>query len=152
MILGQNVRIEAGKVISYATEVATIDHENNRVLRLGYWSATTSKHINMAAAALGYSVEDRLLVYLTAGHFVICNTLREASEAVREYIKTSGVGARRWTGGAIKHPIKGHIAQVTFNGRVMLKGLHAKKHLTTYVDNVPFGVEAKNLDLTTNQL
>lgn len=51
-------RQEGDKIISYTTHVATIDHSNKTVKRLGYWSKTTSKHINHAARQLGYTVTD----------------------------------------------------------------------------------------------
>jgi len=41
-------------IYSYNTKVAEIDHRNGVVKPLGYWSVTTSKHINYAAAQLGY--------------------------------------------------------------------------------------------------
>lgn len=46
------------KIISYATHVATIDPASKAVKRLGYWSKTTSRHINHAARELGYKVTD----------------------------------------------------------------------------------------------
>ena len=52
----QNLRVEDLKVYSYATHVATIDHETQAVTRHGYWSQTTSKHINYVASELGYKV------------------------------------------------------------------------------------------------
>lgn len=51
-------KLDGNKVISYATHVATIDHESKTVKRLGYWSRTTSRHINHAARELGYKVTD----------------------------------------------------------------------------------------------
>ena len=46
-----NLRIDRDRVISYATHVATIEGSTLRVL--GYWSKTTTKHINYVAAELG---------------------------------------------------------------------------------------------------
>ena len=43
----QNLRIEGFKVWSYTTHVATIEGQN--LIVLGYWSQTTSKHINYVA-------------------------------------------------------------------------------------------------------
>lgn len=44
-----NLHIEGNKVISYQTHVATIDGENGILQVHGYWSMTTSKHINYVA-------------------------------------------------------------------------------------------------------
>ena len=52
----QNLRLEGNKVISYTTHVANIDHPNKVVEALGWWSVTTSKHINYVAKELGYTV------------------------------------------------------------------------------------------------
>lgn len=49
----QNLRIDGDKVISYATHVATIDRANSTLLVHGWWSKTTSKHINYVASELG---------------------------------------------------------------------------------------------------
>ena len=53
-----NLTVQGTDVISYVTKVAVIDHKNEQVVRLGYWSATTSKHINYVASELGYKVAD----------------------------------------------------------------------------------------------
>lgn len=45
----QNLRIDGSKVYSYATHVATIDHAARKLLVHGWWSSTTSKHINHVA-------------------------------------------------------------------------------------------------------
>lgn len=45
----QNLRIDGNKVFSYSTHVATIDSANRRLLVHGWWSVTTSKHINHVA-------------------------------------------------------------------------------------------------------
>jgi hypothetical protein len=42
-------------IYSYNTKVAEINHKNKVVVPLGYWSVTTSKHINYAAKELGYN-------------------------------------------------------------------------------------------------
>lgn len=52
----QNLRIEGNKVWSYTTHVATID--GNNLIVLGYWSHTTSKHINHVADELGLTKVD----------------------------------------------------------------------------------------------
>ena len=43
-------------VQSYATRVARIDYEKMELIVLGYWSMTTSKHINYAGSELGLTV------------------------------------------------------------------------------------------------
>lgn len=47
----QNLRQIGDDIWSYSTKVATI--EDNKLKQLGYWSVTTQKHINYAAAELG---------------------------------------------------------------------------------------------------
>jgi hypothetical protein len=49
----QNLHIEGNKVFSYSTHVATIDREHGQLLVHGYWSMTTSKHINYVANEYG---------------------------------------------------------------------------------------------------
>ena len=44
-----NLRIEGSKVYSYQTHVATIDYAGRRLLVHGWWSVTTSKHVNHVA-------------------------------------------------------------------------------------------------------
>jgi len=46
-----NLRVVDNRVISYTTHVATIEGSALRVL--GYWSKTTTKHINYVASELG---------------------------------------------------------------------------------------------------
>lgn len=43
-------------VYSYGTKVARIDTKKRVLWKLGYWSVTTSKHINYAAKQLGLRV------------------------------------------------------------------------------------------------
>lgn len=43
-------------VQSYTTAVARIDHEAKEVIELGYWSMTTTKHVNYVAAQYGYRI------------------------------------------------------------------------------------------------
>jgi len=52
----QNLKVEGNNVYSYSTHVATINHENKTVEILGYWSMTTSKHINYVARECGYKI------------------------------------------------------------------------------------------------
>ncbi len=49
----QNLTVDGCFVISYSTVVATIDFPNNTIQALGYWSKTTTKHINYVAAEFG---------------------------------------------------------------------------------------------------
>ena len=51
-----NLRVVDNRVISYTTHVATIEGDTLRVLGYwsqGYWSQTTTKHINYVASELG---------------------------------------------------------------------------------------------------
>ena len=52
----KNLRVDSNNVYSYNTKVATIDHENKSVTPLGWWSSTTTKHINHVASEYGYSL------------------------------------------------------------------------------------------------
>ena len=47
----KNLKVEGDKVISYTTHVATI--KDGKLYVLGYWSQTTSKHINYVACQYG---------------------------------------------------------------------------------------------------
>ena len=47
----ENLHIDGDRVISYTTHVATIEGDTLRVL--GYWSRTTTKHVNYVATELG---------------------------------------------------------------------------------------------------
>jgi hypothetical protein len=50
----QNLKIEGSKVISYVTHVANIKGDELEVL--GYWSATTSRHISYVAQELNLTI------------------------------------------------------------------------------------------------
>ena len=52
----ENLRVTDTAVYSYDTEVAKIDDKKRTVTPLGYWSVTTSKHINYVAREYGYEV------------------------------------------------------------------------------------------------
>lgn len=52
----KNLRYDDEFVYSYNTKVAKIDHRHKMVITLGYWSPTTSKHINYVAKEMGYKV------------------------------------------------------------------------------------------------
>uniref|UniRef100_A0A6H1ZZ22 DUF8033 domain-containing protein n=1 Tax=viral metagenome TaxID=1070528 RepID=A0A6H1ZZ22_9ZZZZ len=49
----QNLRVDDSKVFSYDTHVATIDCAAHKLLIHGYWSVTTSKHVNHVADVYG---------------------------------------------------------------------------------------------------
>ena len=51
-----NLKTDDNFVYSYNTKVAEIDHLNKVVTPLGWWSVTTSKHINYVASEYGYKV------------------------------------------------------------------------------------------------
>ena len=51
----QNLRQIGDDIWSYSTKVATI--EDNKLKQLGWWSVTTQKHINYAAAELGLELD-----------------------------------------------------------------------------------------------
>ena len=53
----ENLLVSDDFVFSYLTKVAEIDHINRIVKPLGWWSATTSKHINYVARSYNYKVE-----------------------------------------------------------------------------------------------
>ena len=57
----QNLHIEGDKVISYTTHVATIDSANRKLYVHGWWSVTTSKHINYVASEYGLIKEEKKL-------------------------------------------------------------------------------------------
>ena len=53
----QNLRATEDGVYSYDTRVAFIDHSNRTIKPLGWWSVTTSKHINYVGSEYGYKVQ-----------------------------------------------------------------------------------------------
>jgi hypothetical protein len=55
----QNLSITDTNVYSYHTKVADIDHVNKTVTPLGWWSVTTSKHINYVAGHFSYTVKEQ---------------------------------------------------------------------------------------------
>jgi hypothetical protein len=55
----KNLHIVGNKVISYTTHVATIDSKNRNLIRLGWWSQTTSKHINYVASQYDLTIVDK---------------------------------------------------------------------------------------------
>lgn len=50
----KNLSYDNEFVYSYKTKVAEIDHAHKLIKTLGYWSMTTTKHINYAARILNY--------------------------------------------------------------------------------------------------
>ena len=52
----ENLHIEGDKVVSYVTHVATIDRDAGVLHVHGYWSVTTSKHVNHVARELGLAL------------------------------------------------------------------------------------------------
>ena len=52
----KNLNVEGNKVYSYNTHVATI--EGSKLVKHGWWSVTTSKHINHVADVYGLEVVD----------------------------------------------------------------------------------------------
>jgi len=53
----QNLRATEDHIYSYDTKVAEIDHKNKQITPLGWWSVTTSKHINYVGSEYGYEVQ-----------------------------------------------------------------------------------------------
>jgi hypothetical protein len=53
----QNLRATYNHIYSYETKVAEIDHETRTIKPLGWWSMTTSKHINYVGSEYGYEVQ-----------------------------------------------------------------------------------------------
>ena len=52
----QNLKADEKNVYSYNTKVAEINHIYREIKCLGYWSMTTSKHINFVASEYNYKV------------------------------------------------------------------------------------------------
>tara|TARA_Y100001963_G_scaffold134064_1_gene194301 strand:+ start:542 stop:754 length:213 start_codon:yes stop_codon:yes gene_type:complete len=52
----ENLLVSDDAVFSYLTRVAEINHEKREVKPLGWWSVTTSKHINYVAREYNYKV------------------------------------------------------------------------------------------------
>jgi len=51
-----NLKVDDEFVYSYGTKVAQINHANKTIKPLGFWSTTTSKHINYVGSNYGYKV------------------------------------------------------------------------------------------------
>ena len=52
----KRLSVQGTKVFSYGTHVADINHTTKRVKKRGWWSMTTSTHINYVAHELGYEI------------------------------------------------------------------------------------------------
>ena len=52
----ENLLVSDDAVFSYLTRVAEIAHEKREINPLGWWSVTTSKHINYVAREYNYKV------------------------------------------------------------------------------------------------
>ena len=52
----ENLLVSDDFIFSYLTKVAKIDHINRIVKPLGWWSVTTSKHINYVAREYNYKL------------------------------------------------------------------------------------------------
>lgn len=55
----KNLRVEGTKVFSYKTHVATIDNARDYLWVHGWWSMTTTKHINYVATELGLTKKEK---------------------------------------------------------------------------------------------
>jgi len=53
----QNLRATDNYIYSYETKVAEINHETRTIKPLGWWSMTTTKHINYVGSEYGYEVQ-----------------------------------------------------------------------------------------------
>ena len=52
----KNLKVDNFYIYSYNTQVAEINHIEKSVTKLGWWSSTTSKHINYVAREYGYEI------------------------------------------------------------------------------------------------
>ena len=52
-----NLFTEGWDIFSYKTKVATYDPKKGKIVKGGWWSVTTSKHINYIAGLWGFDVE-----------------------------------------------------------------------------------------------
>ena len=53
----QNLKVDYHNVWSYDTKVAEIDRDKRTIKPLGWWSVTTSKHINYVGSEWNYEVQ-----------------------------------------------------------------------------------------------
>lgn len=89
----QNLRIEGNKVISYTTHVATIDHANRKLLVHGWWSMTTSKHINHVADTYRLVKEDAPLTKQTVHEANDKNHFAETDGMLKSVAMVAAFGA-----------------------------------------------------------
>ena len=52
----ENLLISDEFIFSYLTKVAKISHKNRTIKPLGWWSSTTSKHINYVGREYNYKI------------------------------------------------------------------------------------------------
>ena len=52
-----NLKVDYNNIFSYDTKVAEINHVKREIRPLGWWSVTTSKHINYVGSEYGYEVQ-----------------------------------------------------------------------------------------------
>ena len=52
----ENLLISDEFIFSYLTKVAKINHKNRTIKPLGWWSSTTSKHINYVGREYNYKI------------------------------------------------------------------------------------------------
>ena len=55
----KNLFTRGNKIFSYKTEVAEYKPEKGKIVTKGWWSSTTSKHINYIGKMWGFDVEKR---------------------------------------------------------------------------------------------
>jgi len=53
----QNLRIWNGQIYSYNKKVAVVSEKDATVYVLGWWSKTTTRHINYVANLIGYKTK-----------------------------------------------------------------------------------------------
>ena len=97
----QNLNVEGNKVYSYNTHVATIDR--NKLIKHGWWSVTTSKHINYVAREYGLTVVDgekqkatedntsshlKSVAMVSAFGDILCNTPQEKNNWKKRMMST----------------------------------------------------------------
>lgn len=97
----QNLHVDGNKVFSYETHVATID--GNNLVKHGWWSMTTSKHINYVAKEYGLTVIDgektKTMEDKTSSHLktvamvsafgnVLCDTPKEKNDWKKRMLST----------------------------------------------------------------
>lgn len=96
----KNLHIEGDKVLSYTTHVATI--KGGQLIVHGYWSVTTSKHINHVAEVRGLTIvkgekepdgmlKSTAMVALFGN--ILCNTQKEKNDWKARMLK-AGLGNR----------------------------------------------------------